>query len=519
MLADLWLAWWSGPWILLLLPLALRWLPLRGDGPETRWSWRIDAPATLGLGAGLALLFTAALVTPVADSYPLSASDFDHYCELVARVADGSMADFYSPRLPPPAWLPALLSHSVGVIDGLAIQSWLAVATCLGALYVWGFAVHGRSAGALAALVAGAVVPLAVMVRDLSFYPTLLAGVTCVGAAFAMTVRERGVWPAAALGLACGVTLLCDVRAVLYVAPVFALGLVVAPLRGTHWWGRGLRLLAVVLPVVVSWFVAGWVVSEATTGLEHQVAMYLEQAVRDAGVDPAWREQVLAPVMARPSFVWGHGSILGLPGTALALAGMGSSLPQELVSAPSTELIRREYVNPWLIPGAIAVVVVIVGLARRPWRLLALVGGALPSLAMLYSASTTLPQERHLAPALLPLPLLFGVFLAVVAMRGPSGEPGAGPVRWPWRGPLLWLAVLLGLLGVYGSWLSPVALWRRGVIQSEPRVTLQAVWDGVPPRDDHCCKTLMRQRDLPGWPSRLYPEARRVLQVNAADAP
>jgi hypothetical protein len=512
------LVWWSAPWLLLLLPLLVRWLPLRGEPQEQRWRWTIDLPLAAVLGLGLTLCFSAFMVHPLPDTFPVSASDFDHYCEMVARVADGSAHEYYSPRFPPPAWLPASVSPALGIIDGLALQSFLALSLTLASLYLWGLAVHGRAAGIMAAGLAAAVVPLVFLVRDLTFYSVLVAGVAAMGASLALAVRLRGVGACLALGLACGATLLADVRAPIYVGPVVVLGALVALLRGRGWGGRGLRLLVLVAPLLLSWFVAHRVVSPDTTGLEQQAVMYLEHAVREAGGRPDWRQMAMDEILDGPSFLWGQSSPTALPEAALRLQRLSASLPAALSRAPNAQVLRSEYVVPWGLPALVALLVVVALERRRPWRLVALAGGTLPCLLMLYSVFSALPQERHLASALLPVPLLFGVFLARATQRGKAGGFGGGPGRWPWRSMLLLLLLALVLLGVPGSWLSPTVRWRRNVVQTEPRATLQAILDGTPRRSDHCTWALTRDAQQPGWPSRFYPAARVILDRHRGES-
>lgn len=516
MATELWQAWWSGPWLLLLLPLVLRWLPLRGEGRDPAWSWRIDGLVAPVLGLGLAGLFTTTMVHPVADTFPLSASDFDQYCEMVARVADGTAGGYFSPRFTPPAWFPASISQHLGIIDALAVQSLLALAIASGALYLWGWAVHSRTAGVLAALLTAAVAPLVFMVRDLTFYPVLVAGVASMGAGLALCVRSRGVGAAALLGLACAATLLTDVRGVLYAGPVLGLGVLVALARARSPGTAVLRIGALAAPVALSWLVAHQVVSHDTTGLEEQAVRYLEHAVVAAGGEQGWRETVTAADPTLPGFLWGHSSPLALPVTFLRLQQLGQALPAVVRAAPNSQVLRAEYVTPWLLPALVASALVLGGLARRPWRLLALLGGTLPCLLMLYSASSALPQERHLATALLPMPLLFGVFIALAADRqGPVGTWKEGPRRWPWRSALLMAAVMLALWGFPGSWLSPAVRWRRGLVQTEPRVTLQKVLADDVDQPDTCSRTLSHQQQrLPAWPSRLYPSARAILELH-----
>jgi hypothetical protein len=511
--------WFAGPWLLLLIPLVLRALPWGRPGAPRALSWRLDLPLGLGAGLGVALLSTALLSVHLTEYYPLSAADFDHYCELVARVAAGEALPSPGVRLPPPAWLPAALSGTLGLIDGLALQSFLALVATCGGLYLWGLAVHGRTAGLCAALLVGTVGPVGFLARDISFYPVVVGSSVLLAAAVAASLRFRALWPPLLAGLAAAVTLLADVRGVLFAAPLVGLGLAAALARGRGWRGRSLRVVLLLVPVVASWFVAAAVVPEQTIGLERQAVLYADQAVRDAGGSPHILARQQAETQRHPGFVWGVSAPADLPGTFLFSSRLLQGIPAEVRDSPQNVQHRQRHLMPWALPALLAFAVALSGLARRPWRLAALVLSAAPFASMLWATGQVLPQERHLATGLAVLPLLLGVGVAVLAEgppRRPSGDGGWPP--WPWKRALLLVALLVAMLGAPPSWLDHQAGWRRGIVQSEPRTMLQRVHEGGAGAE-RCSQALGEHRDEPWWPSRLYPRARMVIDGTDPWAP
>ena len=513
---------WAAPWLLLVLPLLLRALPWGRGEAEWAPSWRIDLPLALVVSVAMAALCSAELSLPLTEYFPISSSDFDQYCELTARVAEGDMIDYRGVRMTAPAWLPAMASRHLGLIDGLALQSFLALVVVCGGLYLWGLALHSRLAGLCAALLVGSVGPMAFLARDLSFYPVVVAGSVALAAAVTASARFRGAWPALLVGLsACGL-LLSDVRGVLFAAPLVGLGLLFALVRARTWKGALVRLGLVFFPVLLSWFVAGAVVPQGTTGLERQAVMYADQAVANAGGSPSLLAQQRNTTLHDSGFVWGHRSIAALPGTFLFLRQLTDRIPAEVRGSEQNQRLRARHLRPWAVPGVVALCLCLTGLGRRPWRLLSLVLSAAPFLAMLWATGQVLPQERHLATALAVLPLIMGVAVAVLAEGAPSLGPRAdAPARrWlPWRRALLLGAVLAGMMGWPPTWLGHWAGWRQGIVQSEPRTMLQQLSRGQSLGDSHCVRALERDMDQPWWPSRFYPRAHRVLDGSDPWAP
>ncbi len=515
-MADKLLGWWlAGPWLLLLLPLLVRVLP-RPAPVRQAWSWRLDPALALGVALGSALLCNAVMVESTSQYFPLSCSDFEHYCELSARSAEGAMGDFWNTRFPAPSWLPGLLSGPFTLIDGMAIQSFLALMGTAVGLYVWALSLHGSSAAVLAAALLGFVGPLSFMGRDLSFYPVVVSTSTLTAAFVAASFRFRGVMPSLAVGFFGGLCLLSDVRGVLFAGPLLVVGVLIAAVRGRGPRGAGLRLAAVLLPLVASWLLGHATINEKTIGLERQAYLYTDHAIRDAGGPGYWLEG-RGESIPEPTFKWGHSSPLQLPSTYLFLRHVTDSVPVDLAHSEATRDLREGHVIPLLAPGAVGLLLALVAVARRPWRLAALVLTAAPFAMMFQAAAKVLPQERFLATSTPALVLALGIGVALLSEGFPADpEPKAEGLSWrtlPWRRLALLVGIALALGGVIPNWMSGEARWRRSMVQSEPRQTLVDIAAGEQSeKREFCSLVLRRQMDQHAyWPSRLYPRCRAAI--------
>ncbi len=505
-MADLLQAVTAAPWPLLLLPLLARLVP-GGSGGREPWDARVDLPLLLVAGLVGCAVFTGWQVEPYTRLAPLTAADFQQYCELVVRVAAGELHDYSLPRSPVAAWPPAVVAHRLGVIDALALYGLLGTAAMLMALFVWGRVLHGRLAGLVAVVLAGALGPLVVLSRDLGFYPVLVAAVAWCAAGAAACICFRGPAPALLAGSAAAVVLLLDVRGLLWALPLAALALVAAVLRARHRQGASLRVALVLAPLLLSWGIARQAIPGSMPSLEFQTWIYLEQAVRSGGVEARWRSSEVGAGQPPQGFLWGHGSARELAASAAGLARLSASAPPELRRAPSVRRAREQQLLPWALPSALGLGLALLGLARRWERALALALTVAPFGAMMVAAAVTLPQARYLASALVALPLVLGVAVAALA-QNPSpwrGLSSGSPPR-PWRSLALLAALLAAVTGLLPGWLAPDAPWRTlDLVQGEPRATIQLVRAGGGRHGGYCARALDLERQrYPWWPSRLY---------------
>ena len=258
-----------GPWLFLFLAVASRLVP-RGDAVPGPWRTRVDLPLVLASGVlgGLALAFGFARRFAIV--YPITSSDFAQYCQIVDVLAHGDPSTLMTSRSVIAGWLPAAVVDSVGLIDALAISALLGSMVICGSLYLWGRVVWGPTAGVAAVVLTGAMGPLAILPRDISFYTAIVACSVLAAAGVAATFRFRGPAPAALAGTGIALGLLMDVRGVVWAVALVGPAMVAAAMRARGVRGAALRCALIVVPIVASWWVARSAFPEHTASLEGQ---------------------------------------------------------------------------------------------------------------------------------------------------------------------------------------------------------------------------------------------------------
>ena len=486
---------------LLAVPLLLRAL-LRAPASEEPWSTRVDVPLALAAGLASALLAGLWLTRFSFRDYPLTASDFEQYCQGVDLLRRGESAGWPAQRSVFAGVLAGWLAGPLGVMDALVVNAFASMALAGATSYLWARSVGGRLAGVCAALGLGAVAPVAALTRTVTFYPTTVAGLLLASAGATAAMRWRTAPALAVAGTGAGVALLVDARGLVWALPAVGIALVAAIL-GPSSTSRGralpLRLLALATPLALSWAAGPWAYPEGAVTLENQVAIWAQDALRLSGTE--------GRVPRTPAgFIWGRSDPRDIPGTLLWLAALPGRLPAVLASNADVERLRHTTVGPWMAPLAVsAMLVVAVHARRRPLAVLALAGTALPFLIALRGATEVLGHPRHVATALAFVPVLFGLaYEGLVTRRGASSSPAAPPAATAARASSPsprgdGLRVLVGtgafvllLLGVIPSWLSPVAGWRvRRGAESEPAAMLEAL-GGAGMADPRCIAALRR---------------------------
>ena len=271
-------------WTLLLAPLVARTARVRGAGRTTQTGLTaLDWVLAVGLGIAMALLCTIWLSPfTVPGSRVLGSPDFGEYCWHIGLYVFDAMHEWGVNRAKL-AGLPAgLLAPHIGVMDSLLVSAVGSLAVVVGAVYMWGRALHGRTAGVAAAVVLGAVGPLAALGRMVTFYPPVTAGLALASAGAACALRWRTPLTIAMASIGASVALLVDQRGILWALP--ALGLAaLATVIGPHkrWRGFSLRLVALVLPVMMAWNLGQWSYKPNSRSLEGQVAIYDELVSRE----------------------------------------------------------------------------------------------------------------------------------------------------------------------------------------------------------------------------------------------
>lgn len=449
----------SALWTLLLPPTIGRLARQRSTGRTAADGLTgLDALLAAGLGLGVALVCTVWLAPfTVPGTRALGSPDFGEYCWHVGLYLTDALHEWGQNRSRL-AGLPAgLFAQQLGIIDGLLASAVTSLAVLVGGVYLWCRALHGRAAGVVGALLVGAVGPLAVLGRTLTFYPTVTAGLTlaCAGAACALRWRTAGT--IALAGLGAGLALLIDARGLLWALPavgIGALAVVVGP--PGRWRGLPIRAVALVLPLVVSYQLGSWAYSPQARTLEGHVAIYDELAERGVPLPPR-----TPPRNADRQYVWGHSDLRHVPDTLAYLAEQGAYVPEWYAQLPEVRAGWQRSGAPWVPPLAGALVVIAWGLRRRPLLLFAVVGTTLPFLVSMQGAVVMKTSNlRFVGSAMVFVPVLLGVAAGVVAdgslaRRRRRDAPGR-------RLPLFVLGALTlaAVLGVPPTWLSPAAAWR-----------------------------------------------------------
>lgn len=446
-------------WLLLLLPLAVRYLGRERNGEEP-WNTRIDVPLALACGVGVAALCGFWFARYHLKGWPLTASDFSHYCQSVASLQEGTLARWVPQRSVAAGWMAGMFSREIGVLGGLLASALVSMGVVGAAMYLWGRAAHGRVAGVASALLVCAVGPLVVLARTVTFYPPFIASCALCSAGAMLAVRYRTLPALFAGGLGAGIALVVDVRGLYWALAGLGVTLIGAV---PQWLGHlPKRLFVVAAPVVASWFVARALILPHSVGLDGQTQAFVEDAVMRV---PGQTVEIVSN-RAR-DFLWGRSSPLDIPATLLRVTDMMSLVPGEVHDSIEVTHTRVTHLLPWLGPIVGALLLWGLRMRLRPWTMLAFLLTLVPYAAAYWSAATTLAHPRYLAVALLGAPAVLGVTFGAYV-----GAPVPVKVSVPTLGVLLVL-----VLGVVPSWLSPVAGWRKPFsAEMEPRTfQMQAV--------------------------------------------
>jgi len=231
---------------------------------------------------------------------------------------------------------------------------------------------------------------------------------------------------------------------------------------------------------VASWWIARAVLPEHTAGLEGQAWNHVDEAVRRTGPVERWSKAGDGHDLPR-GFVWGRSSPADLPATIGFLVDLSRSIPDDVRGHPELRAQWEMEGLPWVAPSLAALALACVALARRPWRLAALLCSTVPFLALLSNTVHTLPQLRYLATGMIAMPVLLGVGVAALAQarirRRPVDDERARRVPWRPLGALTALALLV-IADVTHIGGDHDTRQTRDLTQSEPRQTIERVLAG-----------------------------------------
>ncbi|MFM7204758.1 MAG: hypothetical protein ACKO6N_28635 [Myxococcota bacterium] len=473
---------------------------LLGPPINQPWKMRVDMLLLLLVAVGVGLLDALWMVRFHLVGWPLTASDFSQYCEAVFALRNGAVEQVPAQRSVVAGLLPALFASKFGVLGALATAAVMSTCVLVGAIYLWTRTLAGREAGVMAALLTGAVGPLLLLTRTTTFYPEATAGIMLASSLSIAFLRWRNSPLALLAGISIGLALCLDVRGILYVLPAMLVSCWAAVFSpgGLLW--RGLRVFLLLGPVYMSWWIAHSFVNFETPGLLYQTAFFLRDAQRMAG-HAQWVQ------------IWGHDFLWGrslpgeLPAGVMAIQRVMGEVAQQLAASPSVAIVRDRHVEPWFQPMLVAVVGMIWALRRQPLWLLTTLGLLGPYLSALGMATQILPHPRYLGMAMAPLPVVLGLgavgvfqlawtilqnIIETVARRVKEDAVDETPPKqagWPVACFRLALVLVL-VLGVLPSPLSPTAAWRFRLTADEyPRVLMQAPRK-VGPNDPGCLYAL-----------------------------
>jgi len=278
-----------------------------------------------------------------------------------------------------------------------------------------------------------------------------------------LAIRYRTLPAIAFSALVTGIVLLLDVRGLLWALPATGLTVVAAVLA------RGLTRRVAGLGILLLSLLASYQVGKATTwdvtpSLEQQTAFYVDEAIRryfpgDPNAGISTQEEI-----ADSRYVWGRTTLTEIPDTLHFLWTLKQSLPDGIENQPETEYCRRTHVTPWVVPAVVSVLLMVWGVRRRPWIALGFLGSLVPFFVALQGTSQMVAHSRYIANGITMIPVVLGVGFSVVAQGALARHDGESNEPLLRRGEWIGLGVLLVIvLGLVPTWLSPVANWRSPV--------------------------------------------------------
>jgi len=432
---------------LLLLAALLRLLPDRE--PEDRGLDRRDLALMLACGVGLSALCHGWLAAFYLLDGALIGSDFQEYCNSVASMRPHGDPEVFSGQRSRLAALPSVLLSGPGIVEGMARAARWSVVVIGAGTYLWGRALHSRLAGICAVLLAASCAPLVLLARTVSFYPEITAVFTLSSALCAAAVRWRRPVELLLCGAGVGLCFLIDLRGLVWGLAALGPALLVVFLAPIRRWP--LRFFALLLPIWLAWFGGRMAYLPDANPLEGQVDLL--KRIEDKGGTPSFDRSMLP----QSEYVWGHTPALGIPGTIHALSVQSQLIPDWMADDFRSQKEVDRYITPMLAPMAAALLLALLALRRRPLLAATMLGLLVPHVSSLRSAmSLGQVYVRYIGTAAPAAAVIAGVALAWVAGRG-NRRLVVGS-----------LGLLILILGVVDSALSPVADWRE-VATTQPR--------------------------------------------------
>ena len=447
---------------LLLIAALLRFYGA-GSNASAPWSTRIDLGLALGSGAVATGLSHGWMADYFVSRYPLTASDFGQYCESIGVFRDGFLQGWVKQRSVVAGSLPAMFADTMGVVDGLLVGAWISHFLMGVGLFLWARAAHSRFAGLMAVLLSCALAPLVHLTRTVTFYPETVAGCVLTAAGAMLSMRYRSLPAFLFSGLAMGLVLLLDVRGLLWALP--ALGLTIVAVLLARGWARKLVGLMMIFACLAgSHKIGGETNFEETPSLEQQTVYYVDEAIRRFSPNDPQAGLATEQDYAESHFVWGLDGLKTIPQTLQFLWNLKQNLPEGIENQQETAYGRRVHVSPWVFPAFIGLCLGVVGAFRRRWLAAGFVGTVVPFAIALEGTAQMVGHSRYMANGITMVPVLLGVGFAVIYLGSLAERDQVRMRPWFTKTDGIGLAVVLVvLLGIIPTWLSPVANWRAPV--------------------------------------------------------
>jgi len=447
---------------LLLLAALLRFFG-RGGDPDAPWNSRIDIGLALLTGLVTTVLSAGWMARYFVARRPLAASDFGQYCESLAALSNGNLDQWVKQRSLAAGSLPGLFTDALGIVDGLLVGAWISHFFMAVGLFLWARAAHSRMAGIVAALIACSAAPLVHLSRTVTFYPQTVAACVLSAAGAMLSMRYRTLPAFAFSGIAMGVALLVDVRGLLWALP--ALGITsVAILMASGWHRKLLGFALVSGALFCSHSIGGRTTWDTSPSLEVQTVYYVDEAIRRFSTDDPGASLRAEDYPNASRFIWGQSGTTTIHRTLAFLAELRQEVPEGIESQHETAYARRVHLMPWVLPAVFGIILGVYAGWRRKWVAAALVGTVVPFAVALHGTAQMVSHSRYLANGITMVPVLLGIGFAAVAW-GPLGREDADSGRRTLTvsdGIGIATIVVL-LLGMIPTWLSPVATWRAPV--------------------------------------------------------
>ena len=442
----------------------------RGGDPNAAWDSKVDLSLAFGAGLTATLLSTAWMARYFVGVRPLTASDFGQYCESLAAFRSSALEGWIPQRSLVAGSVPGLFTESFGVVDSLLVGATLSHLVMAIGLYLWARAAHSRMAGVVAALISTTVAPLVHLSRTVTFYPETVAVCVLSAAGAVLSMRYRSLPAFAFSAVASGLVLLVDVRGLLWALPAVGITLVAA-LLAPRVHRKILGVVFVGAALAASHEVGKRTTWETSPSLELQTVYYVDEAIRRFQPDQGGFDT--ENYMTGTQFIWGRSGTFTIPQTLRFLVELRATVPDGIEMQHETAYSRRVHLAPWVVPGAVGLLLGVVGAFRRKWLAAALLGSVVPFAVALQGTSQMVSHSRYLANGITMIPVVLGIGMATVYWGRLRAEDSAAQrVLTRWDGLVFGLLIVV-VLGMIPTWLSPVANWRAPVTADiEPANTL-----------------------------------------------